>query len=41
MKNKHNPDPKTLQKLKEELNKIKDEQEKTKGNTKSVKQAGK
>jgi len=41
VKNKHNPDPKTLQKLKEELNKIKDEQEKTKGNTKSVKQAGK
>ncbi len=41
VKNKHNPDPKTLQKLKEELNKIKDEQEKTKGNTKSVKQARK
>ena len=41
VKNKHNPDPKTLQKLKEELNKIKDEQEKTKGNTKSVKQIGK
>jgi len=41
VKNKHNPDPKTLQKLKEELNKIKDEQEKTKGNTKSVKQTGK
>ena len=41
VKNKHNPDPKTLQKLKEELNKIKDEQEKTKGNTKSVKQTRK
>lgn len=41
VKNKHNPDPKTLQKLKEELNKIKDEQEKTKGNTNSVKQTRK
>ena len=37
VKKRHNPDVATLKKLKQELNKIKNEQEKTKGNTKSAK----
>ena len=37
VKIRHNPDVATLKKLKQELNKIKNEQEKTKGNTKSAK----